>query len=134
MYNLCIFRTTCTVAKYVLAPSQSEVGSTATAISTQCHPSRQHTADGQQSLAGQRSVPTTPGNQSWLCCQCRARHRHSLRQPPPIRSLLGVKTHFPLDQDLTQCRLLFGSLSQAWIELAERQLNETAKHCNMIVI
>lgn len=97
-------------------------------------PSRQQRGDGQHTSGGQRSVPTTPGNQSCLCCQCRARHSHSLRQPPPIRSSLGVRTHFPLDQDLSQCRLLFRSLSQVWIELAEKQLNKTAKHCIMIVI
>lgn len=32
MYNLCIFRTTCTVAKYVPAPPHSDVGSTMAAI------------------------------------------------------------------------------------------------------
>lgn len=38
MYDLCIFRTTCTAAKYVLATTQSEVGSTTAVISTQYNP------------------------------------------------------------------------------------------------
>lgn len=112
MYHLCIFRTTCTVAKYVPAPSHSEVGSNGCNIHVlQSKTSRKWVS--RRCWKGQSAVQTTPGYQRCLCCWHRDRNCNFQRQ---IHSSLGARTQ-PFLSPLWLFECL--SLKFLWMELAK---------------